>query len=703
MPTLVLTTPTNPGTASWTDSTLIPGAGITVQKGATVVPSVYTLTFAGAGAAVAAGPGPNEATVTVGGGGGGAVPGGPAASIQFNDGVGGFGGDGDFSWNGTSVIIQATAGTAGLVMEAAQGNPGILVQDTALTVSSNLRSGELVLDSSTEGATLSAVTVSLEFRYDTGVLQIPTIRAIDETTAPAPLDLSIGELRVNTAPGALGDVLTSQGPGVPPQWLPASGGGTPSAPFNSVQFNNAGAFGGDADFTWDNATKLLTLTGSGDAANVLQTSTGKTVFEASTAGDQIQFDPSLGEITIEVPSAGPTQAVYGVGQAIVAEYTDNTYTTLVQSVDMVPGTLSIYGNANNVIVAYDLNALQFFSLNPVTFELTIQDPNTGIDTAALSPTDFFINNGLQGVNLSAGSASVQDTAGTTNRLSLTVPAGLATITSNNGALAAQPLNLSIGPLQVNTNPGTSGQVLTSTGNATAPTWQTPAVNAINQLTGDVTAGPGTGSVAASVVRLQGRNLSAAAPALNQVIKWDGAQWAPAADGPSLTATQIAFGSGTNTITGTGNVTVTGGVGNEVITVNTGGLALTFGQGRVTSFGIGGGPGRDGFQLQMFSGNVIAMMSGLRLAPNTAIAAAPTQAQLRANALFYANGLASITLPVMTAADEGLRIEIAMDSTLTTQVLLAAPQPGSTRSMSAYGGSVWVWRQGLATWVCTSNV
>lgn len=39
------------------------------------------------------------------------------------------------------------------------------------------------------------------------------------------------------------------------------GGGTPSAPLNSVQFNNAGAFGGSADFTFDGATSLLQVDG----------------------------------------------------------------------------------------------------------------------------------------------------------------------------------------------------------------------------------------------------------------------------------------------------------------------------------------------------------------------------------------------------------------------------------------------------------
>lgn len=76
------------------------------------------------------------------------------------------------------------------------------------------------------------------------------------------------------------------------------GGGTPSAPANSVQFNNAGVFGGDANFTFiNNATASLTgslivsgstrLFGLTDptATNILtyNTSTGQVNYTASSA------------------------------------------------------------------------------------------------------------------------------------------------------------------------------------------------------------------------------------------------------------------------------------------------------------------------------------------------------------------------------------------------------------------------------------
>jgi hypothetical protein len=54
--------------------------------------------------------------------------------------------------------------------------------------------------------------------------------------------------------------------------------------------------------------------------------------------------------------------------------------------------------------------------------------------------------------------------------------------------------------------GTTGQILTSNGPGALPTFQAAPAGGINQLTGDVTAGPGTGSQAASVVKVNGASV-----------------------------------------------------------------------------------------------------------------------------------------------------------------------------------------------------
>lgn len=101
-----------------------------------------------------------------------------------------------------------------------------------------------------------------------------------------------------------------------------------------------------------------------------------------------------------------------------------------------------------------------------------------------------------------------------------------------------------GDLRLDGAPGSAGQVLTSSGPNVAPTWTTPAAAGITALTGDVTA-TGPGSTAASVVRLQGRDLANTAPSNGQVIKWNGtsSQWEPANDAAATPAganTEIQF-------------------------------------------------------------------------------------------------------------------------------------------------------------------
>lgn len=55
----------------------------------------------------------------------------------------------------------------------------------------------------------------------------------------------------------------------------------------------------------------------------------------------------------------------------------------------------------------------------------------------------------------------------------------------------------------------------------------PAGSAITALTGDVTAS-GPGSVSASVVKLQGNDVSSSSPSASDVLQWSGSQWAPTA-------------------------------------------------------------------------------------------------------------------------------------------------------------------------------
>jgi len=53
-----------------------------------------------------------------------------------------------------------------------------------------------------------------------------------------------------------------------------------------------------------------------------------------------------------------------------------------------------------------------------------------------------------------------------------------------------------------------------------------ALSAITQLSGDVMAGPGTGSQAASVVSIRGNAISSDSPSTGKVMTWNGSSWSP---------------------------------------------------------------------------------------------------------------------------------------------------------------------------------
>jgi hypothetical protein len=71
---------------------------------------------------------------------------------------------------------------------------------------------------------------------------------------------------------------------------PCGGGGTPSLPLNSVQYNNAGAFFGDVLFTRDPVTNetIIGLTGTDLASNLQITPTGNTITWDADTTDTIE-------------------------------------------------------------------------------------------------------------------------------------------------------------------------------------------------------------------------------------------------------------------------------------------------------------------------------------------------------------------------------------------------------------------------------
>jgi hypothetical protein len=112
----------------------------------------------------------------------------------------------------------------------------------------------------------------------------------------------------------------------------------------------------------------------------------------------------------------------------------------------------------------------------------------------------------------------------------------------------------------------AGNALIWNGSAWTPT--TPTDTGITQLTSDVTAGPGSGSQAASVVALRGFPVAAAAPVAGNVLLWNGAAWAPSAVpatpslprfGNTLVVDAVNGNNATASVNGTPFLTVEGAI------------------------------------------------------------------------------------------------------------------------------------------------
>jgi hypothetical protein len=166
-------------------------------------------------------------------------------------------------------------------------------------------------------------------------------------------------------------------------------------------------------------------------------------------------------------------------------------------------------------------------------------------------------------------------------------------------------------------------------------WAAPAINAITQLTGDVTAGPGTGSVAATVVRVNGATVPAAG---------------------ALTTGNSAYVSGASALTYSA-LNLAGGSGWVVNALPVGNLAFgTSGQLLVTNAGA----------------TAAAWVSASQDA-TLAASGAFTVTQAQAGAITFASGTGLIGF---ASADTGPGLSQASTSGATGKNLVLTPQPST---------------------------
>ena len=159
----------------------------------------------------------------------GGSPGGPFNSIQFND-NGTFNGNAGLLYDGTNITLLG------------QINAGTFTDGTTVITGGNLTGANSLTSTIVNSNILNLLDAD---RSDSVSLSVPAVTTGYSLVFP-------------NAQGLAGTVLENDGLGNL-SWQPNGGaGGTPAGPVNSVQFNNAGLFGGSANFTWDGTDVTVT-------------------------------------------------------------------------------------------------------------------------------------------------------------------------------------------------------------------------------------------------------------------------------------------------------------------------------------------------------------------------------------------------------------------------------------------------------------
>lgn len=208
------------------------------------------------------------------------TPGGSTTQVQFNDG-GVFGGDADFTYNKTTNILTAAGGfsSAGTYNNVTITAPASSATLTIANTKTFTVSNTLTLqgtDSTTmtfpgSSTTLAGLGIAQTFTQDQTIAGNLTLNAQGDLRfadsdssnwvafqGPATVASNI-TWTLPSVDGSTGQALVTNGTGTL-SW--ATPGGSPGGSTTQIQFNNAGSFGGSANFAWDGTNVQIGATGA---------------------------------------------------------------------------------------------------------------------------------------------------------------------------------------------------------------------------------------------------------------------------------------------------------------------------------------------------------------------------------------------------------------------------------------------------------
>ena len=594
-----------------------------------------------------------------------------ANEVAFGTGVNTVGGDSRLTWN---------SGTGQFAVDTTVGTQALVVQDTGVSVVASVQAGQFRQESGFDKATLSAVgSVELKLEADTAGGFIPTITSQNELAAAYPLNLAIGELQVNSAPGASGEVLTSQGAGLPPVWAAAGGSSFGSKVFLVVEGGSYATLQAAVDVASANDVILVGPKATGDWGNVTLNVTNKNLIIAALSGAGSNKIVKVGSITYDLGTTGPVlnvnlNEVYLYGLYIQGSFAGGSAVTLTGGASY-PGRLRLFG-------CYVLNS-------SATGTAAVTNSNSGANSS------IYLDNCVVSLTPSTTGSAIVQTAGYTVIRNRTEISGSAAVGATGYAI-----NVSAGTMEiydsfvelaraVPTVNITGATTFVSAGYSTIKNSSNAAgASCVYIGTSGATFGAGDATLAA------GSTLPTSAVAVSGVA------------GGSFLYANVSFGYTTTVSTVTATATSQSGglfaygmsVGSALGTtfaVNASGN-ITKINNVTTSF-----PSVQGSANQVLTNNgsgTLTWANGNQVTLGS-VGAAPTAANLRTNAT-YTVAVAAVALPAMAAGDDGLTVSLVNISGANSTV---TPSTGVARTMSTGGGQIWVWRNTGTSWFCISNV
>lgn len=214
--------------------------------------------------------------------GGGGTPGGSTTQLQYNN-AGAFGGTAGVTWDAANTTLSVAAAAKSPFVAVTYGATTTIDCETGndfrIAMTGNIST--LTISNPADGQTIAVVFV--QDATGSRTVSWPASFTWVGQTAPS----------LSTAANSI-DILVATYSSTDAKWLASlskqndaggGGSGTPGGSTTQVQFNDAGAFGGDADFTWDKTNNALTFGSSSRIRGVTSNTGTQLMFQGSGAND----------------------------------------------------------------------------------------------------------------------------------------------------------------------------------------------------------------------------------------------------------------------------------------------------------------------------------------------------------------------------------------------------------------------------------